>query len=311
MNLDIDNHEKCRLLCHLEMNYNDTDNQFTISNTGESIIIDYKGENYVNFRNNRYNLESIEINIPTLVQLNYIHYDIELLFKHKSVLTKDVLVISVFGEVSDETNSTDTFFKEVMSASPKKKSSVRKTFSYKNGLKLLFPELLSFYNFRDGSHHYVLFDNVVPVYYEFFRNIKNRIKILKRKYPTKKDITLYYNDNLDTQVAEKSSSAALHFVKCRKVRRTQPEKASQQKAKEKKEVVDLEIPSGIITTVKMTAWVISYIATFLLVVLIIKLINRSCGVEKFTQALKGIWGRVTQVGKKGVDAIKRRRRSGQ
>ena len=41
--------------------------------------------------------------------------------------------------------------------------------------------------------------------------------------------------------------------------------------------------------------------------IMIKLINRKCLVEKFTDSLVGGWGKLTNLGKKGADAIKRRR----
>ena len=52
---------------------------------------------------------------------------------------------------------------------------------------------------------------------------------------------------------------------------------------------------------------VAYIATFIIVILAIKLINRSCGVENFTKSLKSMWGKAANIGKKGVDAVRRRR----
>ena len=58
---------------------------------------------------------------------------------------------------------------------------------------------------------------------------------------------------------------------------------------------------------KTVVWFISYLSTFLLVVLIIKLINRACLIEKFTDSLIELWDKLIKLGSKGVDAIKSKR----
>ena len=321
LDLSSTNTEKCNLLCKLDLEYN-TNGNYKVVNAGDNVKILYEGDNHATFRDSVYNLYQVLLFYPPYHRLDNIKYDAELILIHKHRVSQNHLFISVFLEVDDETNtSTDNFFKEISTNIPRKTSTEKVNLDLPKDFSLnkLLPGLKSFYNYKlefgtknETTHHYVIFKNVIPIYYEYYINIKKLLKYRQRDYLLNNDLILYYNKNLKRDDIIDRTRDKLHFVKCRKVRKTIKES--------EEEVIKIEgdLPEDVESGIKTIVWIISYISTFLLVVLIIKLINRGCLVERFTDALieifdktsaklKGLWNKAKNVGGEGVDAIKRKR----
>ena len=123
--------------------------------------------------------------------LDNVKYDAELFLIHKHRVSQNHLFISIFLEVDDETNtSTDNFFKEISTNIPKKKSTEKVNLDLPKDFSLnkLLPGLKSFYNYKlefgtnnKTTYHYVIFSNVIPIYYEYYINIKKVLKLLMTK----------------------------------------------------------------------------------------------------------------------------------
>jgi len=304
LDLNTNDSEICNLLCLLNIDYNDAGGGNTIDNKS---IISHTGDNYINYKSIRYQLNKIEIKIPTQHRLDGVRYDAEIVFVHKSIINKDVLRVSVLLEVTENTTTTDHSFKEIMENIPNKNSNRKVPVDIQ--LNTLLPDIRSFYNYtikKKGSRpktHYIVFDNVNRIYFEYFRKIKRRAGTRGHSYKSSDNISLYYNKNgVAPAVDEGASASNLHFVKCRKVRKTYGDKGGEEVVK-----VILNLPKGLENGLRDIFLLVAYIATFIIVILAIKLINRSCGVENFTKSLKSMWGKASKIGKKGVDAVRRRR----
>ena len=314
LDLSSTNSEKCNLLCKLDLEYN-TNGNYKVINAGNDVIIPYEGDNHVTFRDSIYNLFQMSLFYPPYHRLDNVKYDAELFLIHKHRVNKDHLFVSVFLEVDDEPNtSTDNFFKEISTNIPRKTSTEKVNLDLPKDFSLnkLLPRLKSFYNYKTEfgtnnktTFHYVIFNNVIPIYYEYYINIKKVLKYRQRDYLLNNDLILYYNKNLKIDDIVVKPKDKLHFVKCRKVRKTIKE------SEEEVIKIDRDLPADVESGIKTIVWIISYLLTFLLVVLIIKLINRACLVERFTDSLTDlwdkIWGATKEIGSKGIDAIKRKR----
>ena len=306
--------EKCNLLCKLDFGFG-VDEIWKVINDGTEVNIEYEGTTVFGFKNMRYHLQQILLYYPPYHKLDNLSYDAELTFVSQNKETKNILMLSVFLEVNEEINTTgDPFFKEVSIHLPHRKSTEKRNINMSKefSLRSLFPEAKSFYNYKshqkNTDQQHIIFGNVMPIYYEYYVNIKKKLKYRQRNYFSNKDIILYFNKNIqDTATYNKSTDiepdAKLHFVKCRKVRKT----IKESEEKEEFLIVELDLPRDIVSGFKVIVWIVSYLSTILLTILIIKLIHRSCWVEKFTDALQDLWGKTIDVGSRGMDAIKRRR----
>ena len=309
LDLSSTNTEKCNLLCKLDLEFN-TNGNYKVVNAGDVATILYEGNNTTTFRDSIYNLDEINIFYPPYHRLDNIKYDAELIYIHKNKVNGELLLISVFLEVDDETNPTiDNFFREISTNIPRRKSTEKVNLDLPNDFSLnkLLPQLKSFYNYKtniSGMMHHVIFTNVIPIYYEYYINIKKVLKYRQRDYMINNNIILYYNENLKRDVIVDKTSDKLHFVKCRKVRKTIKES--------EEEIITIirDLPSDVESGFKTIVDIVSYLSTFLLIILMIKLINRKCLVEKFTDSLIEGWGKLINLGKKGTDAI-RKKRSGE
>jgi len=303
LDLNTNDSEICNLLCLLNIDYNDAGGGNTIDSKS---IISHTGDNYINFKSVRYQLNKIEIKIPTHHRLDGVQYDAEIVLVHKSITNKDILQVSVLLEVTENTTTTDHSFKDIMENTPDRNSNRKVPVDIQ--LNTLLPGIRSFYNYtikKKGSRpktHYIVFNNVNRIYFEYFRKIKRRSGKRGHSYKSSDSISLYYNKNGEAPVDEDVSATNLHFVKCRKVRKTYGNKGGEEVV-----TVILNLPKGIEKGLRDIFLFVSYIATFIIVILAIKLINRKCGVENFTKSLKGMWGKAAKVGTKGVNAIRRRR----
>ena len=307
--------EKCNLLCKLDFILG-IDHDLKALNDGKKIRFEYDGSTSFVFKNIRYNLNEIVLYVPSYHKLDNIHYDGELMFICRNKEMKRSLVLSSLLEVNDEINTnTDVFFKELSSNLPRRRSKEKISLDLPKEFQLLhlFPEVRSFYNYKisknmDGEEYqYVIFSNIISIYYEYYASIKQKISNTRRKYAQNSDIVVYYNKNEQKKRSMsdvKEPDAKLHFVKCRKVRKTIKDDQNNQ---DETVYTEFDVPKDIVSFFRTVVTIISLLSMFFLVILTVKLINRSCGVERFTEFLEDLWGKTVQLGARGMDAIKKKR----
>tara|TARA_Y100001970_G_scaffold178935_1_gene217800 strand:+ start:2197 stop:3147 length:951 start_codon:yes stop_codon:yes gene_type:complete len=304
--------EDCNLLCDLIFDYNNN-GSYKVSNMNDIVKIIYEGNNSITFKESMYDLKQITLCYPSYHKIDNIKYDVEMILIHEHRQMKDLVFLSVLFEVTDDINkNNDDFFREISINIPNKESKEKVSLDLPSNftLKQLLPEITSFYNYKEEfdssdtnektKHHYIIFNNIVPIYYEYYINVKKLLNYREREYLIDEDIILYYNrTTTDRQVVYMKDDAKLHFVKCRKVRKH---------SALTEEIVTVESDLPMESFIRNVLSVVSFIWLIFLALLIVKLINRKCLVDKLLDKLSSMWGKVKKNGSKGINNIKKNRK---
>jgi carbonic anhydrase len=137
---------KCSELCDLIFYYKST--KANLIHTGSEIVGSVDIGSQVNWKSNLYELDKWSICLPAAHTIDKFSYPMELLMYHKNTTTGDVLILSVFMDVSDAMSTSNLFFDSMLSMLPAKAGQqVHMDTDDEWNMYRALPEVKSFYSY--------------------------------------------------------------------------------------------------------------------------------------------------------------------
>ena len=311
--IDTNKIEECNLLCKLKMIYN-KEASYRIHKKDTEIVIYYEGENNVLYKEDYYKLEKIVIHTPSIHVVDGSRHNMEISLHHSASLYKPItsnkLIVSFFADVSDESSSSDQFFKyfvDEIPSSGKRRVSFSKDFNIIN----ILPNKKSFFIYEKDETKVLLFSEPISILDDYIQKIKEKVNMKESETYIDDDNIVYFNNNEEIEIINpddivKNKSKNL-YIKCKRVPKKRIEVSEApsnlmavQPTTNTTVSPKVEISDSAIRKFKTIMSIITLLLCVLLALLFVKLINRGNYLNTLNSGLGTLHNKIKHI----MDRIK-------